>query len=116
MENLSDTTNQDLDIRNSEIPDDTFERLMKEVTQNYGIPLSYMRVHQANLLEMLIPPRSKRGRFFFLIRIVDNIFPLLQKCQISSNGTCHLTFETKKIPRFTAIPMTRSPKVVSVRW
>ena len=67
MENLSDTTNQDLDIRNSEIPDDTFERLMKEVTQNYGIPLSYMRVHQANLLEMLIPPRSKRGRFFLFI-------------------------------------------------
>ena len=63
VENLSDTTNQDLDIRNSEIPDDTFERLMKEVTQHYGTPLSYMRVHQeANLLEMLIPPRSKRGR------------------------------------------------------
>lgn len=68
VENLSDNTNQDLDIRNAEIPDDTFERLMKEVTQHYGIPLSYMRVHQANLLEMLIPPRSKRE--------VSNLFEL----------------------------------------
>ena len=85
VENLSDTTNQDLDIRNSEIPDDTFERLMKEVTQHYGIPLSYMRVHQANLLEMLIPPRSKRGIFFFLIQFFVNIFPSLQKFQISLN-------------------------------
>jgi len=59
VENLSVGSNQHLDIQKTEIPDQ-FERLMKEVTHQYGIPLSYMRVHQANLLEMLIPPRSKR--------------------------------------------------------
>lgn len=59
VENLSVGSNQQLDIQKTEIPDQ-FERLMKEVTHQYGIPLSYMRVHQANLLEMTIPPRSKR--------------------------------------------------------
>eukprot|EP00092_Neocalanus_flemingeri_P000254 GFUD01000273.1.p1 GENE.GFUD01000273.1~~GFUD01000273.1.p1 ORF type:complete len:485 (-),score=113.20 GFUD01000273.1:48-1502(-) len=57
--NLFVGLNQHLDIQKTEIPDQ-FERLMKEVIHQYGIPLSYMRVHQANLLEMLIPPRSKR--------------------------------------------------------
>jgi len=59
VENLSVGSSQQLDIQKTEIPDQ-FERLMKEVTHQYGIPLSYMRVHQANLLEMVIPPRSKR--------------------------------------------------------
>jgi len=59
VENLSVGSNQHLDIQKTEIPDQ-FETLMKEVTHQYGIPLSYMRVHQANLLEMTIPPRSKR--------------------------------------------------------
>jgi len=59
VENLSVGSSQHLDIQKTEIPDQ-FERLMKEVTHQYGIPLSYMRVHEANLLEMIIPPRSKR--------------------------------------------------------
>ena len=58
---MSVGSNQQLDIQKTEIPDQ-FERLMKEVTHQYGIPLSYMRVHQANLMEMVIPPRSKRGK------------------------------------------------------
>jgi hypothetical protein len=60
VENLSVGSSQQLDIQKTEIPDQ-FERLMEEVTQQYGSPLSYMKVHHANLLEMTIPPRSKRG-------------------------------------------------------
>ena len=32
------------------------------IHREYGQPLSYLRVHHANLLEMTIPPRSKRGK------------------------------------------------------
>jgi len=59
VENLSVSSGQQLDIQKNEISDQ-FDRLMKEVTQQYGFPLSYMKVHHANLLEMSIPPRSKR--------------------------------------------------------
>ena len=31
------------------------------ILREFGQPLSYLRVHHANLLEMTIPPRSKRG-------------------------------------------------------
>ena len=51
---------QQLEIQHATIPDQ-FEGLMEEVTNQYGKPLSYLRVHHANLLEMTVPPRSKRG-------------------------------------------------------
>ena len=51
---------QELEVQQAAIPDQ-FEGLMEEVTKEYGRPLSYLRVHHANLLEMTIPPRSKRG-------------------------------------------------------
>ena len=57
---MSNNPDQELDLRKSNIPD-TFDSLIKEVTSSYGLPLSYIQFHKANLLEMLIPPRSKRG-------------------------------------------------------
>ena len=62
VEHASKSSEQDVDIRHTVIPD-SFESLIKEVTSHYGLPLSYVRVHQANLLEMTIPPRSKRGKW-----------------------------------------------------
>jgi hypothetical protein len=50
---------QQLEIQQAAMPDQ-FEQMMEEVTREYGKPLSYLRVHHANLLEMTIPPRSKR--------------------------------------------------------
>jgi len=50
---------QQLEIQQSAMPDQ-FDQMMEEVTREYGQPLSYLRVHHANLLEMTIPPRSKR--------------------------------------------------------
>lgn len=58
---MSSNPEQNVVILKNEIPD-SFDSLIKEVTSVYGLPLSYMRVHQANLLEMIIPPRSKRGK------------------------------------------------------
>ena len=49
-----------LKIDKTDISDD-FNELMKTVTDTFGLPLSYLKVYQANFLEMLIPPRSKRG-------------------------------------------------------
>lgn len=57
--NLSNNPDQELDLRKATIPD-AFDSLIKEVTSSYGLPLSYIQFHKANLLEMLIPPRSKR--------------------------------------------------------
>lgn len=59
--NLSNNPDQELDLRKANIPD-AFDSLIKEVTSSYGLPLSYIQFHKANLLEMLIPPRSKRGQ------------------------------------------------------
>ena len=95
MENLSVGSNQHLDIQKTEIPDQ-FERLMKEVTHQYGIPLSYMRVHQANLLEMTIPPRSKRGK-----NPPENLVstvPLFQNYQTCGTGTGQHTTEIWQDP------------------
>jgi hypothetical protein len=50
-----------MDIDETHMPDQ-FERLMREVTEQFGLPLAYMRVHHANLLQMVVPPRSKRGQ------------------------------------------------------
>jgi len=50
---------QHLEIQQAAMPDQ-FDQMMEEVTREYGQPLSYLRVHHANLLEMTIPPRSKR--------------------------------------------------------
>jgi len=50
---------QHLEIQQAAMPDQ-FDKMMEEVTREYGQPLSYLRVHHANLLEMTIPPRSKR--------------------------------------------------------
>ena len=36
--------------------------MITPILREYGQPLSYLRVHHANLLEMTIPPRSKRGK------------------------------------------------------
>ena len=58
-----------MDIRQTEIPD-SFDSLIKEVTSSYGLPLSYITFHKANLLEMLIPPRSKRGEVEDLFSII----------------------------------------------
>lgn len=63
VESVSDNSEQSLEIREADIPD-SFDSLIREVTSNYGLPLSYIRVHQANLLEMVIPPRSKRGNIY----------------------------------------------------
>ena len=65
---MSDNQEQSLEILDGDIPD-SFDSLIREVTSSYGLPLSYIRVHQANLLEMVIPPRSKRE----LSHILDNI-------------------------------------------
>ena len=83
VEHLSKSPEQDIDIRHTVIPD-AFESLIKEVTSSYGLPLSYVRVHQANLLEMTIPPRSKRGKdddFFFKKICSDSNISCLQKSQ-----------------------------------
>jgi len=76
-----------LKIDKTDISDD-FNELMKTVTDTFGLPLSYLKVYQANFLEMLIPPRSKREVLLFgerdrsnLLRDTDsakshaNVFP-----------------------------------------
>jgi len=50
---------QQVEIQQAAMPDQ-FDQMMEEVTREFGQPLSYLRVHHANLLEMTIPPRSKR--------------------------------------------------------
>ena len=65
---MSNNPDQELDLRKSNIPD-AFDSLIKEVTSSYGLPLSYIQFHKANLLEMLIPPRSKRGCYEHLNKV-----------------------------------------------
>ena len=60
VEKVDIDAGQELEVQQAAIPDQ-FDGLMAEVTHQYGMPLSYLRVHHANLLEMTIPPRSKRG-------------------------------------------------------
>jgi hypothetical protein len=63
VENLSVSAEQRMNIDKTDMPDQ-FERLMWEVTEQFGLPLAYMRVYHANLLQMVVPPRSKRGLQF----------------------------------------------------
>jgi aminoglycoside phosphotransferase len=64
VENLSvdaaQRVNIDTRAATAALPDE-FERLMWAVTEEFGLPLAYMRVQGANLLQMTVPPRSKRG-------------------------------------------------------
>lgn len=61
--------NQRLTIDETEISDD-FDELMRVVTKVYGLPVSYLKVYQANLLQMYIPPRSKRGKLKHIHHII----------------------------------------------
>jgi hypothetical protein len=61
VEKVEVDTMQRLEVQQAAMPDQ-FDGLMAEVTNQYGRPLSYLRVHHANLLQLTIPPRSKRGR------------------------------------------------------
>jgi len=59
VEKMEVGAGQQVEIQQAAMPDQ-FDQMMEEVTREYGQPLSYLRVHHANLLEMTIPPRSKR--------------------------------------------------------
>jgi len=60
VENLSVSAERRMNIGKTDMPDQ-FERLMWEVTEQFGLPLAYMSDHHANLLQMVVPPRSNRG-------------------------------------------------------
>ncbi|XP_023343422.1 uncharacterized protein LOC111712899 [Eurytemora carolleeae] len=72
VDSLSLSTQQRLNIDKTEISGD-FDALMRRVTDLYGLPLSYLRVHSANLLQIQIPPRSRREVSTFLERDRSNL-------------------------------------------
>ena len=66
VENFSIGTDQQLEISKTELPDQ-FDDIMTMVTNEFGLPVSYMKVHTANLMSMVIPPRSKRGNILVVV-------------------------------------------------
>jgi len=65
VENLSLSSSQHLHIVRRPLPE-AFDQLWRSVIVDTGsTPVSYVKVELANVLSMVIPPRSKRGLYYF---------------------------------------------------
>ena len=75
VENLSLSSSQHLRIVRRPLPE-AFDQLWRSVTVDTGsTPVSYVKVELANVLSMVIPPRSKRGWYYFLKKKLIYILP-----------------------------------------
>jgi hypothetical protein len=64
VENYSLSSGQHLRIVRRPLPE-AFEQLWKSIIVDTGsTPVSYVKVELANVLSMVIPPRSKRGSYY----------------------------------------------------